>query len=117
MRKISDIRGEDALDILAELIEPAGELINDKIVVAYLKAGKKYSAIRQAIKGHKKAVLRMLAILEGEDPKTYAPSVLEIPAKLIILLNDPAFVDVFPSAVTEIISGSATESTEETEEA
>ena len=116
MRKLSEIKGEDALDILADLIEPVAEFSEDKIFVSYVRAGKNTKAVRQAIKGHKKAVLKVMAILEGEDPKTYNPPLVRLPIMLLQLFNDPELVSLFQSEQTVTSSGSATENTEETGE-
>ena len=116
MRKLSEIRGEDALDILADLIEPASEFGTDKLFAELVRKNDKTGAVRQAIKGHKKAVLTIMAILEGEDPKTYQPSLLRLPTMLIELFNDPELIALFTSGQTVTSSGSATENTEGTEQ-
>lgn len=116
MRKLSEIKGEDALDILADLIEPMAEFTEDDLFVKYVRSGNHIQAVRRAIKGHKRAVLTVMALLEGEDVKTYSPSILRLPAMLIELFNDPDLVALFQSAETETSSGSATENTEETEQ-
>lgn len=110
--RLSDIRGEDALDLLAEIIEPITQIASDTEVaeVYRTKGSKIVDIVKVILRNHKKAVLKILALLDGEDPKTYAPSVLEIPAKLISLFNDPAFADFFPSqgqSPEETSSGSA----------
>jgi hypothetical protein len=116
MRKLSEIKGEDALDILADLIEPVSEFSEDQIFVGYIRSGNRVEAVKRAIKGHKKAVIRIMALLEGEDPETYAPSLLRLPAMLIETLNDPELIALFPSEQTVTASGSATENTEGREE-
>ena len=113
MRQLSEIRGEDALDILADLIEPVAEFSEDKIFVSYVRAGKNIKAVRHALKDHKKAVLTIMAILEGEDPKAYNPPLVALPVMLLQLLNDPELIALFQSEQTVTSSGSATENTEE----
>ena len=114
MRKLSEIKGEDALDVLAELIEPLSEFSQDQLFVFYVREGKKLYACKQALKAHKKAVLKVLALLDGEDPDTYNPSIIRLPAMLLQVLNDPDLVEVFQSAETDTSSGSAMENSEET---
>lgn len=116
MRKLSEIKGEGAFDILADLIEPIGEIAEDKTFVALIRAGQKTKAIKHAIKTHKKALIRAMAILEGENPDTYSPSLLRLPAMLLEVFNDPELVALFPSEQTVTSSGSATENTEATAE-
>ena len=112
MRKLSEIKGEDALDILADLLEPLSEFSQDKVFIAYIRAGKKIPAIKYALKTHKKALLTVMALLEGENPDTYSPSITRLPVMVLELLNDPELVMLFPSEQTVTSSGSATESTE-----
>lgn len=116
MRKLSEIRGEDALDILSDILEPASEFITDDEFVKLIKKDNKVTAVAYALKNHKKAVITIMAILEGENPTTYKPPLLKLPVMLLEILNDPELMVLFPSEQTVTSSGSATESTEETEE-
>lgn len=112
MRKLSEIKGEDALDVLADLIEPLSEFATDKQFVELIREKKKMPAVQYALKSHKKALIRALAIIEGENPEEYNPSILKLPAMLIELFNDPELIMLFPSAESVTSSGSAMESTE-----
>lgn len=115
MRKLSEIYGEDALDVLADLIEPLSEFALDKTFVELIRKGDKIKAVKHAIKEHKKAVLTVMAVLEDENPATYAPPLLRLPVMLLELFNDPELLVLFPSGQTVTSSGSASENTEETE--
>jgi hypothetical protein len=112
--KLSDIKGEKALDVLADLLEPAAEIMGDKEVEAAYNSGQVLKAVKVAIKNHKKAVLNVLAITEGEDPETYQPNVFSLPAKLLEILNDPEIMGLFSwqGQTEKTSSGSATENTE-----
>lgn len=115
MKKLSEYRGEEALDVLADLIEPAAEIMRDKEVAAVFREKNAAGAISIALKKHKKAVLSIMARLEGENPDTYAPSVLALPMKLMDILNDPEFASLFTSQgqITEKTnSGSVSVTTE-----
>ena len=116
MRKLSEIVGEDALDILADLIEPFMAIAQDKQFVLYVRSRQTVKAAKLCIKNHKKEILMILALLEGEDPSTYKPPLLRLPKLIVELLNDPELVSLFPSLQTEMSSGSATENTEGTGE-
>ena len=116
MRKLSEIKGEDAIDILADLIEPVAEFAQDKQFVALVRSGDKMTAVRHALKTHKKAVIRAMAIIEGENPDRYAPPLLRLPAMLLEGFNDPELIALFQSEQTVTSSGSATENTEVTAE-
>lgn len=96
--KLSDIKGERALDVLADMIEPVAEIMGDKEISAILQSGKApIKAIKLALKNHKRAVLDMMAAIDGEDPETYQPSIFVLPKRLLDLLNDPEVQRLFSS--------------------
>ena len=118
MRRLSEYRGEEALDVLADLIEPATEIMTDKQLVALFREKNMATAAKVAIKNHKRAVLNILARLEDENPDTYAPSIFALPMKLLEIFNDPELVNLFSSqgqTEDQTNSGSATENTKGTE--
>ena len=103
--------------MLADIIEPATEIFSDPKIEKVMKSkkAKRMDVVKAILKGHKKSILTIMAILDEEDPETYEPTVIEIPMKLLALLNDPAFSDFFLSQGQEQevkSSGSATENTE-----
>ena len=113
--KLSEYQGEAALDILADLIEPAGEIMSDKGIGETFKENR-FKAIGLAIKNHKKAVMQILATMDGVPVDEYKCNVFTLPAKILELLNDPALVQLFTyqSQMGEAkSSGSASENTEE----
>lgn len=120
--KLSDYRGEKALDILADLIEPAAAIMADKEITNAVRASlPKIKIVKMAIKNHKSEVIEILAILDGEDPKEYADKVtlFTLPAKLLEIFNDPELMSLFTlqgQRTDETTSGSATESTEAAEQ-
>lgn len=95
MRKLSEIRGEDALDVLADIIEPAAEIMTDTELRDLIRSKKNIKAIKFALKNHKRAVIEILAIMDGENVETYAPGFAVLPIKLLELLNDPDMQTVF----------------------
>jgi len=120
--KLSEYKGEQALDMLADLIEPAAAIMADKEIATLVKSGApQIKIIKPAIKNHKPEVIEILAILDGEDPAEYAEKVnlFTLPFKLLEILNDPDLMGLFTSQgqkKEETSSGSATESTEASEQ-
>lgn len=113
--KLSDYKDEAALDLLAELIEPGAEIMGDQTVVDAAKDGNMARVASIAIKRHKKAVLRVLAALEGVPAEEYHCNVFSLPAKLVELFNDPDIAQLFTFAgqtEEQTASGSLTENTE-----
>lgn len=114
MRKLSEIKGEDALDVLANIVEEVAEISGDAQFVLLARTKNKMGMVKQLLKEHKREILNILAYIEGEEPETYEPSLIEIPKMLLEFFNDPDLVSLFQSQDTVTSSGSATESTEET---
>lgn len=116
--KLSEYKGEDALDILADLIEPAAEIMTDPEITSAFRSGVSKSKIaRLIIKGHKSAIISVLATLDREEPDEYAKkmNLFTLPAKLVELFNDPELINLFTlqgQTMEKTSSGSATESIE-----
>ena len=117
--KLSDYEGERALDLLADLIEPATKIMADKQLAEILqnKEIPKVRALKVAIKNHKPEVVEILAVLDGVPVEDYKVNVFTLPKKLLEILNDPMVTELFQlqGQTTEAHSGSATESTGESE--
>lgn len=120
--KLSDIKGEEALDVLADIIDPATEIMSDKEILHIYQSGQsKIKLIKFMLKKHKKSVIEILAILNQEDPEEYTEkiNVLTLPMKLLEVVNDMELEEVFSLQGQEIelnTFGSATGNTEEAEE-
>lgn len=113
--KLSEYQDEAALDLLADLIEPAGEIMSDKEIGDVFKENR-FKAIRLAIKNHKNAVMQILATMDGVPVDEYKCSVFSLPVKILELLNDPALIQLFTyqgQTGDANSSGSASENTEE----
>ena len=95
MRKLSELKGEEALDILADILEPASEIMKDEEMVTLARSGDNVKAVSKAIKNHKKAVIQILAAFDGEDPDKYEPPIMALPIKLLEIFNDPDVQTVF----------------------
>lgn len=96
--KLSEIKGEHAFDVLADIIDPVVEIIGDEKISEAIKAGKpKLLIAKLVMKGHKKSIITILALLNDENPKTYQPSLLELPKMVLELLNDEELTKLFQS--------------------
>lgn len=121
--KLSDYKNEEAIELIADILEPFQKIFSDKRVkTAYQKGRKDGSmmpAITTALKHHSKEVLTILARIDGVPLEEYEISAIVLPAKVMELLNDPQLTALFPSAEPNgesKLSGSATENIEESEE-
>ena len=113
--KLSEYQGEAALDLLADLIEPAGEIMSDEEIGDVYKENR-FKAIGMAIKNHKKAVMQIMATIDGVPVEEYKCNVFTLPVKILELLNDPDLVQLFTyqgQMGDANSSGSASENIEE----
>lgn len=114
--KISEVKGEKAVDMLADLLDPITEIASDAAVKEAMVKGSRIDTVKTILKTHKKQVLKILAILDEENPDTYSPSLPEIPMKILEFFNDPVFLPFFASQgpnAAEMFSGSAMANTKE----
>ena len=115
MRKLSEYKNEEALDLLADILEPVAHIFADKDFVEQLQTNK-MSAIQHVIRNHKSDVLMIMARLEGVSVDEYQCTIFTLPMALINMLNDPDLIDFFKSQglkINEESFGSATENIED----
>jgi len=111
---LSKIKGERAIEVLADLIDPIATISQDMLFRTAIQTNR-LEGIKYLLKNHKTTVLYILAILNEEDPETYQPNLLEIPVMLLDFFNDPTVSQLFglQDQITEkTSSGPATENTE-----
>lgn len=123
MSKISEITGENAIDVIADILDPLSIILADKEVEKTIKAQVPLIIkVQVVLKRQKKAILEVLAILNQKDPKEFNPSLIELPIMLMNLLKDiednPELASLFQSqgqTTTNVSFGSVMEDTQETE--
>ena len=118
---MKEFRGEEALDVLAEILEPAALIMADSEIADLYRSGQTLRAVKYAIKNHKQQVIEIMAAMDGKDPKQYVKSIgiFTLPVKAIELLNMPDVQNLFSlqgQMMEDEHSGSATENTEEKEQ-
>jgi hypothetical protein len=118
--RLSDYKNEEALDVLAEILEPAAIIVADKELVKLAGNAKtRIKAASYALKEHKKEVIAIIAALHRQEPEELEFSVASIGIELLDIFNDPALQEVFLSQGQMTSSesfGSATATTGESEE-
>lgn len=109
--KLSDIKGDACLDVLADITGPVITLAQDKDVKA-LFSGKgcpegedryQYATehvkkgLPKLVKAHKAEVIQILAALDEKDPEEYAKelTLAKLMADLVELLTDEDFGSFF----------------------
>ena len=104
MGRIVDARGEEALDVLADLLEPVSAIAADKEIAEISKNNGSVGQLCAAIlRRHKPEVMEIMAIDDGKtvEEESGLLSVISVPARLLALMNIPAVKEMlFSSAET-----------------
>ena len=112
--KIAEIKGEQAIDVLADIMEPFSEIFGDEEVKAVYEEGTLAKALGVALKKHKREVIQILASVNLQTPEEYVKTIdlLTLPKEFMELIQDEALRGLFPSRGQETENtsfGSATE--------
>ena len=114
--KLSDIKGDRVLDVIADLIDPIANMVQDKDVAAMFKreavpdgmkardffAKRMRKGLPVLLKSHKADIIAIMAAIEGVTPEQYAAS-LNFPklfTDVMELVTDDAFLDFLSSSET-----------------
>lgn len=128
--RLSDIKGECTLDVIAEIIEPITNIATDDIAAAMFKREKlpegetakgfllnrAKKSLPQLLKNHKSDIISILASIEGTSAAEYNEklNLVKLTKDFIDLMTDEAFTELFISAQSGDSSGSVQENTEDT---
>ena len=116
--KISQIKNEDALDLLADIIFPVSNIFNDMTLREKFKTETKATIAMYILKNHKRSIIEILARLEGVKVSEYNANIVQMTESLLDIMNDKELMDFFRSQGQSMVgasSGSATENTGETD--
>ena len=115
--KLSDFKGEEAIEVFADLMEPVAKILADgEILDCIKKEMPKVAIIKKIMKNHPHEIVEVMAILDKADPETYEVNLFSIPIKLTEILADEAVTSLFTSQgrkEDKASSGSAMANTEE----
>lgn len=126
--RLSDIKGDRTLEVIAEIIDPIANIAEDEESSAMFKreklpdgmTAKKFlmKRVRKSLpvllKGHKADIIAILSAIEGVSAEEYAGALnlVKLVKDCTDLLTDESFMQLFISAQSENNSGSARESIE-----
>lgn len=114
--KLSDIKGDRVLDVIADIIDPIANMVQDKDVAAMFKreavpdgmdardffAKRMRKGLPVLLKGHKADIIAIMAAIDGVTPEQYTES-LDFPklfTDVMELVTDEAFLDFLSSSET-----------------
>lgn len=129
--KLSDIKGDRVLDVIADIIDPIANMVQDKDVAAMFErkavpdgmdardffAERMCKGMPVLLKGHKADIIAIMAAIDGVTPEQYAESLdfTKLFTDVMELVTDNAFLDFLSSSETKKgadAPGSASESFE-----
>lgn len=115
--KLSDIKGDRVLDVIADIIDPITNMLQDKDVAAMFErkavpegmdardffAERMCKGLPVLLKGHKADIIAIMAAIEGVTPEQYAASLnlAKLFTDVMELLTDDAFVNFLSSSETK----------------
>lgn len=130
--KLSDIKGDRTLEVIAEIIDPIANIVEDDTASAMFRreklpdgvTAKKFllqrarKSLPVLLKGHKADIISILSSIEGVPSEEYAGALnlVKLLKDCTDLLTDETFSALFISAQSEKQSGSAPENTEAPEQ-
>lgn len=114
--KLSDIKGDRVLDVIADIIDPIANMVQDKDVAAMFKreavpdgmeardffAKRMCKGLPVLLKGHKADIIAIMAAIDGVTPEQYTES-LDFPklfTDVMELVTDGAFLNFLSSSET-----------------
>ena len=107
---------EESLELFADLLEPFSEIFADpELAKLHQMNAKNVVIAKTAIKNHKKAVIEILALIDGVSVEEYKINPLNLFVKVVQFLNKPEVGELFTSQGQKSggkFFGSVTESTE-----
>ena len=98
MRKLSEIKGEEAFDVIAEILEPLAKVLSDKAINDAIMHGKnKLSAAINACKNYKNEIIVILAAIDGKTIEQMKEEItpVSLPKMLMEQINDPELQKLF----------------------
>lgn len=115
--KLSDYKDEEAMEVLADILEPSIEIFSDPDIKKAYEEKDRVKGVKVAIKNHPKAVMAIMAGLERVPVEEYHCNVISLPKMLMDVINDEELLSFFSyqgQSLAEKDSGFVTENIEET---
>jgi len=108
----------DKLDMMADIIEPLGEIISDSNVMTAWRNGQRGASVAAMIRNHKEGVVAILAALDGVPVEEYEVKPEEVVLKLLARLSEMKDVvkAIFPTRAQSAAGASSGHATENTED-
>ena len=94
MSKLLEYKNEDAIDLIADIVEPLSVIFLDEEIK---NEKDKMKAISKALKKYKKEIIQILARIDDVPVEKYECNALTLPLKIVELFNDNEIQDFLES--------------------
>lgn len=96
MTKLSDATNEEAIEILAEILEPCSAIFTDtELKKAFENGESQLVIVKKALQNHKSEIIQIMATLDGVPVEDYKCNIFTLPLKIIEILNDKELAPFF----------------------
>lgn len=99
MKKISEFKGDKALDLIADLLEPMSEIMTDEEIKKAWKSSTKLKSAELILELHKKSIFEILAKMSETSVAEYKEksNPVTLFRDVLSLMNDDELMAVFHS--------------------
>ena len=126
MKKLTEFKDDEAMDVLAEIIDPMVNMMKNKDFVLAMRGDRekkirpnRVEAIKIAITKNRSDVVKIMAVLNETPVEEFHYNLLTLPQMMVEMFNDKELMDFFGSQSekdSQIPFGSVTENTEESQD-
>lgn len=100
MKKLSEYKDREAIEILAKILAPVVTVFGDKAIAQELVRGNKLKSIQMSMEKYPDEIFKLLATLEGVPVEQYHCSVTSIPKMLLEMMEDEDLTSFFTEQAT-----------------
>jgi len=125
MKKLSEFKDDEAMDVLAEILDPMVNMMKNKDFVLAMRGDRqkgikpnRVEAIKIAITDNRSDVVKIMAVLNETPVEEFHYNLLTLPQMMVEMFNDKELIHFFSyksETDLETPSGSAMVNTEESQ--
>ena len=120
MKKISEFKDDEAMDVLVEILEPAVNVAKNQEFVKAFRGDKDHKpnrieAVKIALKDNREDIVKIMAVLNETPVEEFHYNLLTLPNMVLQIFNDKELIGFFSTQgenISATSSGSVMENTE-----
>lgn len=93
--KVDNLYRGDAIDLIADLLEPASVIMQDKKIADILQTETYVGIAVYILKHHKEQAIKIVCVINGEDPDTWEFNAWDVLRTLMNIIENPQIAEVF----------------------